>query len=254
MPAPTAPGPSAVDGGARRRLPRWAKVVIGVVVAVVVLLAVAVVWFLAMLSGGIDDLFSTGGPSPDDKRVVEAREAHAELLATALDEVVSGRAVVASADDASCREGQHNWKIDDPYDLSCSQRRIALVEGGDLDAFRADMEALDEALVADGWVSGWSSMDEVLTSYWDQRDDILDRNAGWDYPARMPGAGYERDGVQLSVSWVQPGQDSAAGTEHSDGVRWTTASGERVPPSVLPTRVDGAYATALSVSGTYFEG
>ncbi|MGJ0223819.1 hypothetical protein ACQUZK_10495, partial [Streptococcus pyogenes] len=76
----------------------------GVVAAVVVLLVGAVVWFLAMLSGGIDDLFSTGGPSPDDERVVEARDAHAELLATTLDEVVDGREVVASADDGDCQE------------------------------------------------------------------------------------------------------------------------------------------------------
>ncbi|WP_199424733.1 hypothetical protein [Actinotalea solisilvae] len=257
MPAPApAPHPAAAEVPARRRrLPRWATVVIGVVVALLALLVGAVVWFLAMLSGGLDDLLGPRGPSAEDARVVEAREEHAGLLVAALEDVVAGRTVIASTDDSSCQEGQHNWKIDDPFDLRCTQREVALVEGGDPDGFRADMEALDAALVAAGWEADWSSMDEVLTSYWDQRDEILDHNPGWGYPARMPSAGYVRDGVGLSVSWVQPGQDSAVGTEFRDEVRWTLASGERVPPSVLPSRLaDGRYATALSVSGTYFEG
>lgn len=252
---PPWPGPPANAQAARRRLPVWAKVVLGVVATLVVLVVGAVVWFLAMLNGGLDDLLDLGGPSPDDKRVVDAREAHAEVLAAVLGEVVADRDVVATTQDDGCREGQHNWKIDDPYDLSCSQRTVALVQGGAVDGFRADMEALDAALVADGWEADWSSMDEVLTGYWDRREDVLDHNSGWDYPARMPSAGYVRDGVSLSVSWVQPGQDSAAGTEYSDELPWTTPSGERVPPSVLPSHVpDGTYATALSVSGTYFEG
>lgn len=228
----------------------------GFVVVLVVLALLAVVWFVAMLSGGLDDLFDMHTPSPDDAAVIEAHAAAGERTAAALDELRTAAgdpAVLASASDADCREGQHNWKIDDPYDLTCSRHDVVLVPGGTLDAFRDEMVALDAALLAAGWEPSWSSMSEVLSGYWDNREGILANNPGWTYPARIPDALYLREGLTLAVSWVQPGSDSAGGLEYRDDVRWTTPDGDSLRVSEVPALVTGDYGTALAVSVTYFE-
>ncbi len=254
----TTPGTSAgAQRPPRRRLPRWALVLLGVLGAVVLLLVAFVVWFVAMLSGGLDDLFGGSGPSPDDPQVVEARdeaEASAEAALSEVRATVGGPELLALAGTERCDEGQHNWKIDDPYDLSCSLRIVNIVTGGELDGFREDMTALDAALVADGWEPGWSTMDEVLTGYWDRREEALDNNPGWTYPARMPSTTYARDDLTLSVSWVEPTADSAGGLEYDDDIIWTTPEGRSLGVAAVPGLVDaGHYGVALGVSETYFE-
>jgi peptidoglycan/xylan/chitin deacetylase (PgdA/CDA1 family) len=148
---------------------RWTAGILGAVVLVV---AAVVATFFAQLAGGWDEVFDTTKPLPDDPQVVAARAAGANLVDAetqrVIDDVVlptltqgwvaqpapTGAAAV-SADsavglDSGCVVGTHDWKRDDPFDLSCIEVRRTVLAASDA-AFAADMTRLDEALTADGW-------------------------------------------------------------------------------------------------------
>ncbi len=199
---------SAAGAGARRRVVLW---VVGVLVALLVALGVFVLWLVAAVSGGLDDVFSGGGPAAEDAQVVAAGERAADSLETggrrlggrvAAPALAAGSAVVGSAASSpDCRTGQHNFKIDDDFDLVChrSHRTVVAVPqsvplaapgsvrvvplpvpGSDLpdgtgadgaallgDSFPAEMGALDAGLRAAGWEPrDPMTMDQVLLGYW----------------------------------------------------------------------------------------
>jgi hypothetical protein len=144
--------------------------VTGIAAAVVVLLLVAFVAALAVqLSGGVDELFDRTHPTQDDPEVVAARaDARRQLdaqLARLSEQVVlpavPGSRVAQSSGDidpgftgagrgSDCAVGQHNWKVDDPFDLACVEVRHAVVASPATDV-AATLAALDRALQADGW-------------------------------------------------------------------------------------------------------
>lgn len=66
----------------------------------------------------------------------------------------------------SCRTGQHNWKIDDPYDVICevSVRRAHLVTGGD---FREAAGKVTAAFPACPDPRAPGLAEQVLVDYWD---------------------------------------------------------------------------------------
>jgi hypothetical protein len=141
----------------KKRLPRWAKWLAGIGGVVVLVLGVLALWFAAAMSGGFDNLLDLRHPGPDDRPVVrageaalvEARELAAELAQAGARAADTGP-VLGTTGATECDRGQHNWKIDDDYDLRCSARGLSALQL-ELDQLAADVAAIEVALSADGW-------------------------------------------------------------------------------------------------------
>ncbi len=132
------------------------KVVLWVLGGVVtlVLLGVGVLWW--SLSGGWDGIRPAA--QPEDRRVVDAREAGHEPLAVLADPTATALAEVGvalgRAEVDQCSAGQNNWKTEDGWTLSCSQASVTGWEAtgtttGQVDATATDVDARLRSL---GWV------------------------------------------------------------------------------------------------------
>lgn len=129
------------------RLRPWVRLVLWTVGLVATLLAASVLYLFASLSGGLDDLLDLSTPQAGDREVVQAQERTLEGLR----DDVSALPVVpaATATGEQCQVGQHDWKIDDDFDLACTALRGVAAEGS-TQAFRTETLALHEQLVRDG--------------------------------------------------------------------------------------------------------
>ncbi len=212
MAAGTAPGRSAgrtltLMKASHRRILRW---VLGVGAAVVLVVALLVANIAAQISGGWDEVFDRSHPQDSDPEVVAARALGARAVEAEIDGVVgvavptlaSGRVAqpaptgAAAVDEpalgARCETGQHNWKVDDPYDLACVEvrRTILAADAGD---FRADMVALDAALLEAGWTRADDGGLPGTLRYWDQNAGPFPGSPSGDDvygPEDLPSAGY----------------------------------------------------------------
>ena len=244
------------------RMPLWTKVTLVVLAAVLVPSGALVMWFLVAFSGGLDDLIGST-PEPDDARVVEAREHGEQHVSGELADVVpaasaalGGSTQLGQATGDECVVGQHNWKIDDDFDLYCTHGR-GVVLRGDPARFREDALALHAALVADGWVAGSGTSDmtvpsgipRAVTEYWDARADF----PGEVYsPADLPSADYVRGSSRLLVQWVEAGADTSVGHPLYEST-WESTTGRTVAPRDAGQLVpSGDYGTTLVVSTEYF--
>ena len=229
-----------------------------------VLLAAGLLWLAAVFSGGLDDLLSAGRPEEGDARVVEVRERTRAALdedrATLIDDVVEPTlgvgAVVATGGGGHCAVGQHNWKIDDPYDLSCTELSAAVVVGDEA-LFRHQVLALHQRLVAAGWSppdgqagADRSSLAARVRDSWDVRGSFGREGYG---PADLPSAEYARNGQALRVEWMGPEGDSALAFRWFE-VELRTPDGRRVSndgaASLVPS---GGWGAALVLEDTSFE-
>ena len=251
VPAPVAPP----------RMPRWTKVVLALLAAVLVPCGAVVMWLVLAFSGGVDDLIGSS-PQPDDAHVVEAREQGEQHVAADLADVVTtasgavnGSTRLGQATGDQCVAGQHNWKIDDDFDLYCTHGQGAVLNG-DPARFREDALALHDALTADGWLPGGGTTDltlstgvpAVITEYWDARATY-----GPEYgPAELPAADYVRGSSRLLVRWVEPGSVTSVGYPLADA-SWDAATGRTTTAGDAGALVPaGAYGTVLVVSTEYF--
>lgn len=234
----TAPSPAPPP--VRRRRGRWLRVLLWVLGTVAVTVAALVLWFAAMLSGGWDDLLSPGGPTEDDAEVVAAGEQSLEELA---DVRLPVSPVAAVAQQQSCHAGQHNWKIDDEYDLSCVATRTTL-SPGDVPAFREQALALHEQLVADGWTGDYAAVPAVLQDYW----DVLSSDRAYS-PGDLPSAQYVRGELRLEVRWLSAGGRFPSEPSLS-GAAYTAPDGAPVDPRGLVSAEQ--YAVSLAVSTESF--
>jgi hypothetical protein len=236
----------------RRRWPLWARLLLWTAGVVTALLGAAALWLAAVFSGGLDNLLSLPGPSEDEARVVRAQQQAEAALRSDSDTLLRvvapalGSVPLATGSGSTCHEGQHNWKIDDPYDLQCHQMHVAVVPGGDVAGFRATALSLHAQLVADGWEPGdgygASSVEDVLVEYWDLR--VLEGRAS---PAALPGGSYSRDGRELTVDWV------AASSSHYGWPVLATSDGRDVPSTEVNRLVEpGTWAAALVLRTEYF--
>jgi hypothetical protein len=247
----------------RHGLPTWLKVLLWTGAAVGALVAAGLLWLAAVLSGGFDDLLSGPGPSPDDRRVVDARQRSEAALQVQSSELTAAVAAdgpeLLSGTAGSCREGQHNWKIDDPFDLVCSQVHVTAVPMGSLGTFREQALATHDRLLAAGWqpdggpttgeLAERSSIAWVVGEYWDHRATFYDD--GYD-PSDLPTAGYVREDLALSVQWLTP-SSTRLDVYPADGLVLTGGDGHRVAPEaasgLLP---DGHHAAVLVLRQEYF--
>ena len=256
---------------------RTPLVVITVVVGGVFVLGAAFVLYVWVgLSGGWDDAFRFDRPTEADPAVQAAREEVESRLveesAGRVAEVVRP-ALGPGATRAGwvvlrlpCDEGQHNWKIDDDFDLACQLEVMEVVTLDDRAGFRAEMVALDEALRSEGWRSDeYDSMSRVLEDYWDRDipDGALDGGQFSSGPETysmddLPQAEYRREAPdarpqRLTVSWAERHSGGEALTFYGDWSDFHEASGatttQRDLVGAIPRR---GYAVTMTLAETYF--
>ncbi len=244
-----------------RRILRWGLGILAVVAALVALFVANVA---AQIGGGWDEVFDRSHPQPGDPEVVAAREVGARAVEAETDRVVAvaastltaarlaqpaprGADALDEAVGASCEAGQHNWKRDDPYDLACWEVRRATL-AADAGAFRADLVALDAALLRAGWLHSYDDGLLGTLRYWDQfsgpsaggpQEPAADPSAG-----TPPGAGYRIEDLP-SARYVS-----------ADG-RFTLDLGfSPLPASAgqpAPELADDEYAVVLRVDHSSFQ-
>lgn len=241
------------------------RVVLAAFLGFVLIVGLGVLLLWVDLSGGWDDAFRFDRPEDGDPEVVAAQEAvqgpFIEASRARTDNVVvpslgmgatpRGSGVVRP----SCLVGQHNWKVDDNFDLSCELHAIEVVAMADHVGFRADMEALDVALEADGWQPSqeWSMpMERVLADYWDDYVDTEERPVD-----RLPSAQYERVvgevTERLEVSWFRRGSDPNAITYYEEWGEFHTGDGEPTSPrGLMATVSEGGYGVVLTTTVVFF--
>ena len=154
---------------------RWWHVLLAALGAVAMFLVVATVLGGVLLLNVISDL-GPDRPEEDDPQVVAARDAAAReltadadrLTATVVEPALGPGAARAGRGEVRppCSVGQHNWKIDDDFDLACDLYRVEVVAAPRRETFTADMQVLDEALRAEGWTpSPVGTMAEELQEF-----------------------------------------------------------------------------------------
>jgi hypothetical protein len=221
---------------------RWVRVLLWTTGAVAAVVLALFLWFAAMLSGGWDDLLSPGGPSESDVEVVAAGEQALEELAR---EPLPVPGVSAVAAQQECQVGEHNWKIDDDFDLSCVATRTTL-SSGQVPAFREQALALHERLAADGWTIEHADIPSVLREYWDVRSS----SGGAYAPGDLPPAGYVRGELRLEVRWLSaPGRFPYEPSPAGDAA-FVAPDGQAVDPRSLVS--EDQYAASLTVSTESF--
>ena len=136
----------------RRRVPFWAKAVLTVVAVACLAAALFVGAVVVSFSGGLDDVLDVRKPTRDSEHVVRAGEASVAALPGRLSSVTAGLpgATGITFADGGCTEGQHNWKIDDSFDIDCtaSLGEVVAAPGRDTDAVGGRVSAVAAAVGA----------------------------------------------------------------------------------------------------------
>lgn len=134
---------------------------------VALILGLMLATLAVQLSGGWDDVLDLSQPMPEDAEVLAAREATAERVVQDLQGIAAEVAVPVLAAGRVAREaggpadpvadepdgcvvGQHNWKVDDAFDLLCDEAASTVLAAQDA-AVPDQLLALDAALQAQGW-------------------------------------------------------------------------------------------------------
>ena len=230
----------------RKPLPGWAKVVLWVAAGATALFGAFALWLAAMFSGGLDDLLDRPGPYVMDTEVVAARDRVRPENQRDLREVAVPGAVVATATGSRCEEGIHDWKRDDPYDLSCNLSDAVLV-AGDLSELRADMQRLAASAAGSGWTSSGLGVERVMTEYWD---------AGGRAPKDLPQARYDTEGYEkaLVISWPDSTAQAAELGSFTSDVQWRDATGAQISARRAAELVGvGRYGVIVEMERGYFE-
>jgi hypothetical protein len=236
---------------------RWWHVLVVAAGAVAMFLLVTAVLAEVLLLRVLADL-GPDRPQPDDAQVVAARDAAASRLTADADRLTAAVVIPALGPAAQrvgrgqveppCAVGQHNWKIDDDFDLACDLSRVEVVAAPRRETFTADMQALDEALRAEGWTpSPVGTMAEELQDF---EGDVL-ALSGSSYTRTV--AGSERT---LAIRWTAYGASPDSVSYYADDpehAELRTAGGERAHVSYLLEAIppDG-YAVVATEGVEYF--
>jgi hypothetical protein len=233
-------------------MPRAAKVVLALVgvVALGIVGLGAFVW--VTFSGGLDDALPRRRPTERSTEVVKARAEAAETTRAAVTAIVEGpvREALGAAlrqpatlgpptTKDECTEGQHNYQVDDPYDLRCTMQATVVAVAA-RDGFRDHMLRLHDRLGAAGWQPSPSQdgIPEAILEYWDAHNGSFPGSPSQDdmyTPVDLPMEQYRREddgSVRLEVKW----------TDRSDRIR---------PESTAIAERD--YGVVLTYERVYFE-
>lgn len=122
------------------------KVALGVLGGVLAVVLVLLALLYASVSGGWDDAFRPKKTASSD----DVRDARKGADGTLAREVAALR-LPSGEPRESCQRGQHNWKIDDDYDVSCQLRLKAEQATGTRREQTAWLRALHDRLIDKGW-------------------------------------------------------------------------------------------------------
>lgn len=203
-----------------------------------------------------------GGATEEDPEVQATLDAMAArvqddadtMTPLVLSEVPDAAEVVATGFLRSCTPGVHDWKRNDPFDLSCRVGQSVVVAVPTASTFRGDMAALDQSL-QDAGLSGRRSpqvesrgLDHLADHYFDRIGGA--RSAGGEGeavpygPQHLPPATYFSDDVDLTISFIGPDD----GFVHDRDFRYQDPSGASVDRDDLPDVIAGhEYALVVSM-------
>ncbi len=145
----------------RQRVLKWFLITVGITTLGIVALVIFVV---IQLGGGVRWMFASA-PKATDQNVVAANTAGGAQRDRLVADLQSAGAtagltrVTATTPNLGCSEGQHNWKINNDYDLECSTN-VRLILGSahpSESALRAQLLALHDQLVAHGWQTAYTT-------------------------------------------------------------------------------------------------
>jgi len=193
----------------------------------------------------------TGRVTEDDPRVVDALEAAAPDLeahtGTLVDHHViphlpAGARVVAERSHRFCSPGQHNWKIQDPYDLTCSVGHEIIVAVPTNDDWRDALLAIHRSLAASG-LEGRSpehdpfGLAEIVNRHGPRVESgasqpgLADGTTVPHGPQHFPGATYldHGTGVVVGVSFTGPDDRFT----HARDTVYTTSAGAEINAATL---------------------
>jgi hypothetical protein len=151
-----------------------------------------------------------------DELAVAAEDDAGSATTLALAALPAGAEVVATRSYRSCVQGQHNWKRDDPFDLSCHVGHVVVVGVPTAATFEADMATLDRVLLDAGFTDRRSPQDEsdglahVAAHYFDlfgsARGGTDDGERATYGPQDLPPAHYHAtaDDRDLTISFTGP--------------------------------------------------
>ena len=269
MPEPTA----ARDGGAMTGSRRWkwwhvALLVVGLGLAAG---GAFLAFVYVSLIGGVDELFRGDPPREGDAQVVAAEKEAAQRLDSAVPELmrVTERSMRSDARllggglvGPLCQVGQHNWKIDDDYDLVCDLYRVTVVGVADRSRFHADTAALDAVLRDRGWVDAGFGLERTLDEYWvpghgSGRVRVpvpgSDGYSMEDLPSGRYRLGAEGRGHILEIAWAEPGSAPGRVTYHETRADLRLAEGGPTSARGMLAEIPpGGYAVVLTESIEYF--
>lgn len=141
----------------------------------------------ALVALGLTALAGCSGPSAREVQE-ESRDASRAAVARiepALEPIGAAGELVGRRVVDSCRTGQHNWKIDDPYDVVCTVAvfRAYLVQAP---RFRDAADRVHATMP--GCATGETSAERMLRGYWDKLEGTTVRNFPGPYrPDFLPG-------------------------------------------------------------------
>lgn len=145
----------------RQRVLKWFLITLGIITLGIVALITFVV---IQLGGGVKWVF-TSAPKATDQHVVTANAAGSAERDRLVTDLQSAGAmagltrVTATSPNLGCREGQHNWKINNDYDLECSTN-VKLILGSTHSSesvLRGQLLAFHDQLAAHQWQSAYST-------------------------------------------------------------------------------------------------
>lgn len=177
---------------------------------------------LALAAGLTAALTACSGPTA--REVQEENRAEAETAQADLEDALGGVEHVGtrlgSTVRDSCETGQHNWKVDDDYDVLCTvEVRTAFhVTGED---FRAAADAVTGTFP--GCDSGETDAEQTLRDYWDELEGESTQNFEGPYrPDYLPGyrlgcaGGSVPDPEYAVTGWVSLPVDEESAALHED--------------------------------------
>jgi len=243
---------------------RTTRIMLAGIAATLTILVVSVgLVYASIMNGGLDNLFARDRPQESDPEVVAARGEASETvvaegtaLAAQVGSLLGGSSQHLAWGEVSepCRVGQHNWKINDSFDLSCTLDRLEVVSVPDQRTFRAQMMALDASLRSDGWLAQYQGIDWVMSDYWDRRDSFGSNYSVHNLPMVTYERGYGDTRRLLKVGWA----DASADPWRIAFEEYATISGGNGGPMTAADVVAGipvhGYAVVLTESFDYFVG
>lgn len=235
---------------------RWWHVLLAAVGAVAMFLVVTAVLGGVLLLRVLSEL-GPDRPEEDDPPVVAARDAAARQLTADADRLTAALVQPALGPGAvpvgrgevrpPCTVGQHNWKIDDDFDLACDLYRIEVVAAPRRETFTADMRTLDQALRAEGWSP--SPVGTMADELEDFEGDVT-ALSGTSYSRTVEGR--ERT---LGIRWTAygaPPHSVSSYADDPDHAELRTAGGERAHVSYLLEAIPAEGYAVVAVEGVEY--